>query len=158
MISRTCALSGCDVKFEVRFPSTKQRYCSRSCGAKSHASRPGAANSNWRGGIRSHHLYETYLDMVARCHRPTHHAYARYGGRGIEVCTSWRADFWSFAKDMGDRPAGMSIDRRDNDGPYSPDNCRWATASEQSKNRRPSAYAGLERDTLTGQWKAAVKR
>lgn len=110
--------------------------------SKSH---PGATNSNWRGGKSTHPLYHSYNDMLGRCSRSTHHAYARYGGRGIEVCQRWRDDFWAFVSDMGERPPGMSLDRVDNDGPYAPENCRWATASQQSKNRRDSAYDGLRR-------------
>ena len=117
-------------------------------------SHPGPSNSNWRGGKTSHPLYHSYNDMLARCARPTHHAYARYGGRGISVCDRWRDDFWAFVADMGERPDGHSLDRIDNDGPYSPSNCRWATASQQSKNRRATAYAGLERDAVSGQFRA----
>lgn len=118
-------------------------------------SRPGARNSNWRGGKTKHPLYDSYCDMVARCRRPTHHAYARYGGRGITVCQRWLDDFWAFVADMGERPPGHSIDRVDNDGPYSPDNCRWATQSEQSRNRRATAYAGITNDPATGRFVAA---
>jgi hypothetical protein len=127
--------------------------------AKSH---PGAANSNWRGGKSSHPLYWIYCDMVARCTRPTHLRWASYGGRGITVCDRWsgRQGFWNFVADMGPRPDGTTpagrplytLDRVNNDRGYDPNNCRWATYSQQARNRRETAYAGSVRDTATGQW------
>jgi hypothetical protein len=141
----------CGVSFK---PVRKERrFCSNSCAAKWRSR--GERNANWRGGKTAHPLYETYLDMIARCSRPTHHAWARYGGRGISVCDRWRENFWAFVADMGARPAGRSLDRVDNDGPYSPKNCRWATASQQMKNRRATAYAGLAHNPTTGRWEAA---
>ncbi len=113
-------------------------------------SHPGETNSNWRGGKASHPLYDIYNDMIARCSRPTHLRWASYGGRGITVCTRWtgRQGFWNFVADMGARPEGRtaagrplySLDRIDNDGPYAPMNCRWATQSQQSRNRRRHGY------------------
>lgn len=100
-------------------------------------------NANWRGGKTFHPLYWTYMDMIYRCYRPTHKRYADYGGRGITVCDRWRDDFWNYVADVGERPSGLTLDRRDNDGPYNPQNCRWATVSEQNRNRRASAYSGL---------------
>lgn len=74
--------------------------------------------------------------MKSRCNNPSHQHYARYGGRGIRVCDRWNV-YANFLADMGERPAGKTIDRINNDGNYEPSNCRWATASEQQRNKSP---------------------
>lgn len=74
--------------------------------------------------------------MRDRCYRETFSAYPNYGGRGITVCDRWRESFENFLADMGERPAGTTLDRIDPFGDYEPDNCRWSTPTEQARNRR----------------------
>lgn len=74
--------------------------------------------------------------MMQRCYNPRHPAYAHYGARGIEVCERWQ-DYEMFVVDMSPRPSLQhSIDRIDNDGPYAPGNCRWATQQQQVLHQR----------------------
>lgn len=75
--------------------------------------------------------------MKKRCNNPKNHNYPYYGGRGIRVCERWN-DFENFLADMGVRPEGTTLDRKNSNGNYEPDNCRWATKVEQRNNRRDS--------------------
>lgn len=80
--------------------------------------------------------YRSWLSMTARCTSRANKRWPRYGGRGIKVCARWSGvdGFVNFAADMGERPVGKSIDRKDNDGNYEPSNCRWSTPAEQNRN------------------------
>jgi hypothetical protein len=76
--------------------------------------------------------------MIGRCENPNVERYPHYGGRGISICEEWRESFEAFLRDMGRKPSpDHSIDRIDVNGNYEPGNCRWATDSEQQRNKRP---------------------
>lgn len=94
-----------------------------------------------RGWYRSP-AWHSWWGMKNRCLNPNDTHYEYYGGRGITVCDRW-LEFTNFLADMGERPAGLTLDRVDTDGDYEPGNCRWATWSEQRMNqRRMAAHAG----------------
>lgn len=81
-------------------------------------------------------FYRRWCDMRARCMNPNHRAYKWYGARGIVVCDRWQS-FDLFSEDMLNGYAkGLQLDRLNNDGPYAPDNCRWVTSKQNTRNRR----------------------
>ena len=110
---------------------------------------------NYRHGLSHTRLDHIYKNMVARCTKDSATNYGRYGGRGITVCEEWKEDKtkffeWAYKNGYGD---DLSLDRKDNNKGYSPENCRWATSKEQANNTRNSRYieAFGKRMTL-GQW------
>ena len=84
-----------------------------------------------------------------RCYNPTCADYKYYGGRGITICESWLENFDNFYNDMGLKPEGLTLERKDNDGPYSKENCVWGTRKEQTKNRRMTKLLTVDGVTHT---------
>lgn len=101
-------------------------------------------HGNTRGQKGDHSLhtpeYRAWSHAKARCNNRNDSKFPQYGGRGIRMCKTWEGDFSAFLKDMGSRPDGMTLERKDVDGDYSPDNCIWASLKRQSRNKQNTAW------------------
>lgn len=121
-----------------------------SCGCYRRAARitHGHARKN-----RQNSTYACYRDMLTRCTNPNYKEYHLYGGRGINVCNRWRESYQNFLSDMGERPEGMTLERKDYNGDYAPENCRWASVIDQANNKRNNVILEYKGRTQTAaQW------
>jgi hypothetical protein len=154
---------GVEKAYEVR---ALLRGRARSCGCLRAEVAGARLTTHGRGSAaagRRDPTYGVWARMISRCECTdvTTDTYADYAGRGIRVCARWRGSFEAFAIDMGDRPPGTSIDRKENDGGYwcghcpecvtsaRPANCRWATPKEQANNRRSNRRITIDGVTRT---------
>lgn len=104
--------------------------------------------------------YKSWHTMMQRCNNPNNTQYKDYGGRGITVCERWFV-FKNFLADMGVRPEGMTLDRKNNSKGYTPRNCKWSTRSEQQRNRRNNnvwAYKGEHKTVAEWAEQLGMKR
>jgi len=125
-IGRTTFSCGCLAKETAADLLRKARY------SRSHGMSKSAEHRIWNG-------------IQQRCHNPNAPKYFRYGARGIKVCKRWRDSFENFYADMGPRPSSCrSIERKDNNGNYEPNNCVWATIAEQSRNTRTNHFITID--------------
>lgn len=128
-------LCRCDCGTEKVLPNHSLRAGQiRSCGCLAvEKSQEPRTHGHTRGGWSP--TYSSYMNAKCRVTYPSNPGWARYGGRGIDMCARWRKSFVAFLEDMGERPDGMSLDRIDPDGNYEPGNCRWATTQQQNANK-----------------------
>jgi len=114
---------------------------SRSCGCLMTELAKGRGKKAFEDKVTNKREYWIWVNIKQRCQNPKASGYSKYGGRGIAMCERWAASFDAFLADMGARPTpGHSVDRVDNCKGYSPENCRWATGGEQSRNRRSTRF------------------
>lgn len=139
---RACWLCRCDCGKEIVIPGTVLVRGRRiSCGCV--AIRP----HNWTHGITETRTHRIWAGMIQRCTNPKTKHFRHYGARGITVCERWN-DFMNFLADMGRCPDGHSIERKDNDLGYSPENCCWLPVEKQQQNRRGNTYVEIDGEKL----------
>lgn len=131
----------CDCGAEVVLPLSRMiRGNTRSCGC---LRREMTAAKQRTHGATDTRAYRSWAGMMRRCTNKNDQRWPLYGGRGIKVCDRW-TDAANFIQDMGQPPAGHSLDRIDVNGNYEPSNCRWATQKQQNRNTRRTKYAEFD--------------
>ncbi len=99
-------------------------------------------------GRQSTPTLRAYHHAKARCQNPNDAKFPAYGGRGIQMCDRWSDSFEAFLSDMGDRPEGLTLERIDVNGNYEPDNCRWATRHDQTRNKTTNVFVNHDGERI----------
>jgi hypothetical protein len=127
---KKCKITGCDKNHIAR------GFCNTHYAQMRRKGFPdGSVNSCITHGMTGSPTWMSWQAMIARCTRPSSISYKHYGAKGIKICDRWRDSFINFLADMGERPAGKTLDRRKNNMDYCPENCRWSSVKEQNENR-----------------------
>lgn len=125
-----------------------KRGHSKSCGCLQRERVKSTGEANRTHGLTQHPEFNIWNCMIRRCCDTKHPRYADYGGRGITVCDRWRESPANFFADMGPRPRGYTIERKNNDRGYCPDNCEWIPKPDQNKNTRETRLISFNGETL----------
>ncbi len=142
----------CGKACRVRANTLLRKNATRSCGCLHEETLASGKNGRTHGRSRTP-AHISWQSMLTRCGNPNARSFSKYGALGIRVCERWATSFEAFLLDMGERPAGTSIDRIDPRGGYEPGNCRWATMLEQGTNKRRHVLVEHEGRTQTvSQW------
>lgn len=120
-----------------------RREATRSCGCLMREAAKKTCIDRTKHGMSQSSTYRVWANVIARCTNPNERSYPNYGGRGIKICDRWLQSFEFFLEDMGERPARLTLDRKNNDGDYELGNCRWATRAEQNRNKRTNVWVML---------------
>ena len=134
----------CGVEKEV-YKSSLTRGMTSSCGCIFREVQSARLTTHGMSGTKTH---KTWKSMLERCTNPNSESYKNYGGRGISVAPEW-SSFEQFLADMGERPEGTSLERKDNSKGYCKDNCQWATPKQQARNRRSNINITWKGETKT---------
>lgn len=142
-IFRHNAWCKCDCGTLIKIAGCNLGRTTRSCGCYA---RDLLSLRNKTHGLSNSKIYHIWRGIHARCNNKNDKYYPLYGGRGIKVCKRW-SKFENLLKDMGHPPSGTSLDRIDNNGPYSPKNCRWASQKQQCRNKRNNVTITYQNQT-----------
>jgi hypothetical protein len=151
---RWSCICECGTAVDVRGGDLRQgKQVSCGCYCRERAAESAKNRLTPYGRKKGSPTYKTYRCMIDRCYCKSSDQYHRYGARGITVCERWLESFENFLEDMGKRPLGKTLERIDNDGNYEPDNCVWASPTEQANNKSSNRLLFYRGRTMTvSQW------